>query len=84
MASKKEVESPILIFATSLKLKMRLRWITLQQGATEINTILLSQYWKKRQFYIKKKSLFGGTNNIFADCTLFKIYFDLFCLEFFC
>ena len=46
-----------------------LRVITLQ-GAKEKSPILLSQYWKSEwldgNIII---SYFGGSNNIFADCT---------------
>jgi hypothetical protein len=47
-----------------------LRVITLQ-GAIKKSSILLSQYWKNElldgSIII---SYFGGSNNIFADCTI--------------
>jgi hypothetical protein len=50
-----------------------LRVITLQ-GAIEKSPILLSQYWKNElldgSIII---SYFGGSNNIFADCTINKL-----------
>ena len=46
-----------------------LRVIALQ-GAIEKSPILLSQYWKNEWFDgTIIISYFGGSNNIFADCT---------------
>ena len=47
--------------------------ITLQ-GAIKKRPILLSQYWKNEGFDGSIIiSYFGGSNNIFADCTIFGI-----------
>ena len=52
-----------------------LRVITLQ-GAIEKSSILLSQYWKNEWLdWTIIISYFGGSNNIFADCTFLQLKF---------
>ena len=54
-----------------------LRVITLQR-AIEKSPILLSQYWKNEWLYgTIINSYFGGSNNIFADCTDRKLKMNL-------
>ena len=58
------------------RMQKELRVITLQ-GAIEKSPILLSQYWKNEllddNIII---SYFGGSNNIFANCTYYYVMFS--------